>query len=325
MAMGSSSVRGMSAAERLDMVPVLAGRELDFEPIPGGLTNANYKVNTGGHTYFARLSDPSTALLAIDRAAEHHNSVAAASTGVAPAVVDFTPKVGVLVIEWITGRTLEPADLRQERTIRAVADACRRLHAGPRFASDFDMFAIQRQYLRTALDAGFRLPDRYVEFMLQLDHIRTVLRRDPPVTVPCHNDLLAANFISEGDRLWLIDYEYSGNNDPCFELGNIWSESNLAADQLDLLVSCYFGRRSTVLTARARLLGLVSQYGWTLWGVIQHNISELDFDFWSWAMEKYDRAVDTFDSPDLADLLATAAEPDSPLSKETVHDNARTE
>jgi thiamine kinase-like enzyme len=245
MAMGSSSVRGMSAAERLDMVPVLAGRELDIEPIPGGLTNANYKVNTGGHTYFARLSDPSTALLAIDRAAEHHNSVAAASTGVAPAVVDFTPKVGVLVIEWITGRTLEPADLRQERTIRAVADACRRLHAGPRFASDFDMFAIQRQYLRTALDAGFRLPDRYVEFMLQLDHIRTVLRRDPPVTVPCHNDLLAANFISEGDRLWLIDYEYSGNNDPCFELGNIWSESNLAADQLDLLVSCYFGRRST--------------------------------------------------------------------------------
>jgi hypothetical protein len=130
MAMGSSSVRGMSAAERLDMVPVLAGRELDIEPIPGGLTNANYKVNTGGHTYFARLSDPSTALLAIDRAAEHHNSVAAASTGVAPAVVDFTPKVGVLVIEWITGRTLEPADLRQERTIRAVADACRRCTPG---------------------------------------------------------------------------------------------------------------------------------------------------------------------------------------------------
>jgi thiamine kinase-like enzyme len=142
-----------------------------------------------------------------------------------------------------------------------------------------------------------------------------VLRRDPPVTVPCHNDLLAANFISGGDRLWLIDYEYSGNNDPCFELGNIWSESNLAADQLDLLVSRYFGRHSTVLTARARLLGLVSQYGWTLWGVIQHHISALDFDFWSWAMEKYDRAVDTFDSPDLADLLAAAAEPDPPLKE----------
>ena len=146
------------------------------------------------------------------------------------------------MIEWINGRTLQPADLRQDSTIRAVADACRRLHAGPRFAADFDMFQIQPRYLRTACDAGFRLPDRYVEFMPQLEQIRTVLRRDPLATVPCHNDLLAANFISEGDRLWLIDYEYSGNNDPCFELGNIWSESNLAADQLELLVSGYFGR-----------------------------------------------------------------------------------
>ena len=213
-------------------------------------------MTTGGHTYFARLSDPSTALLAIDRAAEHHNSVAAASTGVAPAVVDFAPEVGVLVIEWITGRTLEPADLRQDRTIRAVADACRRLHAGPRFASDFDMFDDTAPIPRAPRwTRGFRLPDRYVEFMPQLDQIRTVLRRDPPVTVPCHNDLLAANFISEGDRLWLIDYEYSGNNDPCFELGNIWSESNLAADQLDLLVSCYFGRRSAVPDGQSQAAG----------------------------------------------------------------------
>ncbi len=319
--MGSSSgtdavVRGPTVEQRLAMVPIFAGRDLVVEAIPGGLTNANYKVNTDGHCYFARLSDPSSDLLAIDRAAEHHNSVAAATTGVAPAVVDFAPDVGVLVIEWITGRTLQPADLRQDSTIRAVADACRRLHGGPRFASDFDMLRIQQQYLRTACDAGFRLPDRYVEFMPQLDQIRTVLRRDPPVTVPCHNDLLAANFILEGDRLWLIDYEYSGNNDPCFELGNIWSESNLAPDQLEELVSSYFGRPSAVLTARARLLGLVSQYGWTLWGVIQHNISELDFDFWSWAMEKYDRAVETFDSPDLAALLAAAADHDVPSHKE---------
>jgi len=307
-----AGVRGQTVAQRLDMVPVLAHPGRVIEAIPGGLTNANYKVSTGGHTYFARLSDPSSDLLAIDRSAEHHNSVAAATAGVAPAVVAFVPAAGVLVIEWIDGRTLQPADLREQPTIHAVAEACRRLHAGPRFASDFDMFQIQQRYLRTASDAGFRLPDRYVEFMPQVELIRTVLRRDAPLTLPCHNDLLAANFIAEGDRLWLIDYEYSGNNDPCFELGNIWSESNLSADQLEELVSSYFGRRSAVLTARARLLALMSQYGWTLWGVIQHNISELDFDFWSWAMEKYDRAVATFDSPDLAALLATAADHESP-------------
>ena len=132
--------------------------------------------------------------------------------------------------------------------------------------------------------------------------------------MPCNNDLLAANFIDDGDRLWLIDYEYSGNNDPCFELGNIWSESNLTDAQLDMLVTSYFGRHSAAATARARLQGLVSQYGWTLWGVIQNAVSEIDFDFWSWAMEKYERAVATFESSELTVLLAAAADADPPSS-----------
>jgi thiamine kinase-like enzyme len=128
-----------------------------------------------------------------------------------------------------------------------------------------------------------------------------------PATVPCHNDLLAANFIDDGTRLWLIDYEYSGNNDPCFELGNIWSESNLHEEQLELLVSYYFGEHRPDMTARARLQALVSQYGWTLWGAIQNSLNEIDFDFWGWAMEKYDRAASTFDSRDFKDLLTSAA------------------
>ena len=181
-----NAVRGMTVPERLDRVPLLAGPDRVIEAIPGGLTNANYKVSTGGHTYFARLSDPSSDLLAIDRSAEHHNSVAAATAGVAPAVVAFVPAAGDLVIEWIDGRTLQPADLREQPTIHAVAEACRRLHAGPRFASDLDMFQIQQRYFRIASDAGFRLPDRYVEFMPRLELIRTVLHRDPPITVPCH-------------------------------------------------------------------------------------------------------------------------------------------
>ena len=118
--------------------------------------------------------------------------------------------------------------------------------------------------------------------------------------MPCHNDLLAANLIDAGDRLWLIDYEYAGMNDPCFELGNIWSEATLAPERLDELVTAYYGRRSRSLIARARLLGLISKYGWTLWASIQHGSSSLDFDFWAWGMEKYDRAVAEFAGPELA-------------------------
>lgn len=218
----------------------------------------------------------------------------------------------MLLIDWIPGRTLQAADLRQDSVIPAVAGACRQLHAGPRFVNDFDMFDIQRRYLDTARQRGFRLPDRYTDFAPALAEIARVLHLHPPVTVPCNNDLLAANIIDDGTRLWLIDYEYSGNNDPCFELGNIWSESNLSEEQLDMLVTCYFGRHSAAAKARARLQGLASQYGWTLWGVIQSAVSELDFDFWAWAMEKYERAVATFDSPELNVLLAAAADGDPP-------------
>jgi thiamine kinase-like enzyme len=122
-------------------------------------------------------------------------------------------------------------------------------------------------------------------------------------TVPCNNDLLAENFIHVGDGFRLIDYEYSGNNDACFELGNVWSESNLSLEQLDVLVAEYYGRPMRNKVARARLWGLMSKYGWTLWGSIQEGISPIDFDFWGWAMEKYERAVVEFDSPEFDRLL----------------------
>jgi thiamine kinase-like enzyme len=133
--------------------------------------------------------------------------------------------------------------------------------------------------------------------------IRAALAVHPTKPVPCHNDLLAGNILDDGARLWFIDYEYSGNNDPCFELGNIWSEATLPPDRLDHLVTAYYGYRSAALIARARLLALMSKYGWTLWASIQDAVSTADFDFWAWGLEKYDRAVAEFDGPDLARLI----------------------
>ena len=121
--------------------------------------------------------------------------------------------------------------------------------------------------------------------------------------MPCNNDLLAANFIDDGDRIWLIDYEYSGNNDPCFELGNVAGECGLADDALAALVTAYYGRPRRSRIARARLFGLVARYGWTLWGAIQHAASELDFDFWSWAMERFEAAARGSPAADFDRLL----------------------
>ena len=198
---------------------------------------------------------------------------------------------------------MSPEKLQRGDRIAGVADACRRLHAGRRFLRDFDMFEIQRGYIRVVQERGFRLPDRYLDFEPQVRALEQAMRVRTEATVPCNNDLLAENFIDVGGKLRLIDYEYSGNNEPCFELGNIWSESNLSLDQLEQLVAGYFGRPLRNKVARARVWGLMSKYGWTLWGSIQDGISDIDFDFWGWAMEKYDRAVAEFDGPEFERLL----------------------
>jgi thiamine kinase-like enzyme len=284
---------------RLRAVPMFADRVLSVEELPGGLTNRNYKVTVDDMAYVARLSSASGSLLAIDRQAEYAASVAAAETGVAPSVVAHLPEQSVLVVEWVEGRTLTPADLRRPETIPRIADSLRRLHSARPFPTGFDMFEIQRRYLDVVQRNGFRLPERYLEFAPVAARIEAAMAVRPVPLVPCNNDLLAANFIDDGERLWLIDYEYAGNNDPCFELGNLWSESNLAEPALTHLVACYFGRASPALVARSRLWALMSTYGWTLWAAIQDARSDLDFDFWTWGMEKYHRAVADFDGPRL--------------------------
>jgi thiamine kinase-like enzyme len=287
----------------LDTVPELRD-PLSVAPLEGGLTNTNYKVVTAGGAYVVRISNKDSSLLAIDRENELHNTIAAADAGVGAPVVAALPEHDALVLEFLEGRSLTATDLRQGDRLGLVADACRRLHAARPFLHDFDMFEIQRRYLGVVQERGFRLPDRYLEFEPQLLAIEDAmrLRAEPPV--PCNNDLLAENFIDIGGDLKLIDYEYSGNNDACFELGNVWSESNLSLPQLDELVTRYYDRRLRNKIARARLWGLVGKYGWMLWASIQDGVSPLDFDFWSWGMEKYERAVLEFDGPDFEHLLA---------------------
>jgi thiamine kinase-like enzyme len=297
----------------LAQVPQFAGRRYRYEPIAGGLTNRLYKVSADGVPPVAvRLAGGKTALLAIDRAAESHNVAAAARAGVGPRVLTADPVNGSSVVEWIDGHTFEPAELDDERQLTRIAALCRHLHAASPFGNDFDMFVVQRGYLDVGRQHGFRLPPRYLEFEPQVARIRSALGTTRTTPVPCHNDLLAGNILDDGIRLWFIDYEYSGNNDPCFELGNIWSEATLPPDRLDQLVTAYYGYRSAAKIARARLLALMSQYGWTLWASIQDAVSTADFDFWSWGLEKYDRAVAEFDGPELARLLDDVQQPDRP-------------
>jgi len=305
----SAGVTDRLHAALADLGP-LVGEPLTASPLEGGLTNFNFKVTTPERVAVVRLSSSDGDLLAIDRDAEHVNSLRAAESGAAPAVLDRLPDLGVLVVAWVEGRTLASEDLRDEQMLERVAAACRMLHAGPRFDGDFDMFEVQRRYLGIVGERGLRVPARYRDLLPQVDRIADALAVRHEGTVPCNNDLLAANLIDDGDRLWVIDYEYAGNNDPCFELGNLWAESNLSLDHLEVLVDSYYGTHLRHKVARARLLALMARYGWTLWASIQTSVSPIEFDFWSWGMDKYERALAEFDGPDFDRLLDEARRPD---------------
>lgn len=300
--------------QRLDalfeQIELLAGRPRTLENLSGGLTNRNVKITTPDGVYVARCVDTGRNLLGIDRNREHANTVAAHRAGVGARVLDYRPELGVLLLEYLNGKTLQNSDFQREGVIAKAAEACRTLHAGPRFVGRFDMFERQPAYLATTREHGFRIPADYHDHADAFAAAERVLTATDTTTVPCNNDLLAGNFIEDGDRMWLIDYEYSGNNDPCFELGNIWSECGLSLEQLDELVTAYYGRPLRHKTARAHLQGIVAKYGWTLWGCIQCGSSAIEFDFWDWAIERYEAAVAEFRSPSYARLLDDVAATD---------------
>jgi thiamine kinase-like enzyme len=261
-------------------------------------------VTTPDGSFVARISDDGSALLAIDRDCEYRNSVTAAAAGAGAPVVEYRPQDRLLVIGYIDGRTLDAADVAGQDNIPRIAAACRRLHAGARFVNDFDMFDVQRRYLEVARSRGFKIPAGYDDLAPQFSAAEKALAVRAEGTVPCNNDLLPANLIDDGERIWLIDYELSGNNDACFELGNIAAEARLSRDALAGLVTAYYGRPRRSKIARAWLLGgLVGMYGWTLWGAIQDGASPLDYDFWSWAMERFEGAARGFTASDFPSLL----------------------
>jgi thiamine kinase-like enzyme len=278
----------------------------EYRELTGGITNRNYYVDGALGRAVVRLSWPGSTMLAIDREFEYLNSRAAADTGAAPAVLEYLAGQGALVVRFVDGRTLTAEDLHDPAMLTRVAKACHTLHDGVPFENDFNMFRIQQRYLADVKEHDFKLPARYDDYEPQVRRIEAALAVRDEGTVPCNNDLLPANLIDAGDRIWIIDYEYSGNNDACFELGNVWSEANLPLDLLEPLITAYYGRPRPSRVARARLLGLMSKYGWTLWASIQDAISDIDFGFWDWGMEKYDRAEDDFANDDFEKWLEDA-------------------
>ena len=287
-------------------VPAWRGRPVRIEEITGGLTNRNFRVEVDGEPYFVRVPGDDTEVLAVDRGNELVNSRAAAEAGVGPRVLDHLPAWDVMVLEWLPGRTLDNDAAMAPDMPERIAASLRRLHAGPRFRDDFDMFRLSEHYLGVVDARDLPIPSGYREHLPVVARIEAALAARPLPSVPCHNDLLAANYLDDGQRIWMVDYEYSGNDDPTFELANTCQELGWDDARIESLCAAYFGRAADELLARMRLQMIMSDVGWTLWAAIQAAVSTIDYDFWGWAEERWARAAAAFDGPDFRAWLRAA-------------------
>jgi len=284
------------AEDTVDRVSLWRDKEVKVTSLSGGLTNENYLVEAGGQRYVIRIPGASTELLAIDRANELHNTRAAASTGIGPAVLEHIPELDVMVLEFIPGPTMSAQTLQSERMVRRMAESFTRLHGAPRFLKNFDMFRLIEEYLRIVEEHDVRIPADYRERLPQLGDIERAVRVGALPSVSCHNDLLCENFIDDGHGLRIVDYELSGNNDPCFDLGNTAQEAGFDDGLRAVLCEAYFGRLDPQQLARMNLFALMSDIGWTLWGAIQAKISTLDFDFTDYYTTRWNRALTVIES-----------------------------
>jgi thiamine kinase-like enzyme len=274
------------------LAALLGPREGTVVQLEGGITNRNFRVNFGGHDYVVRLPGKRTALLGIDREAECIANKAAAELGIAPKVAALLSEPSALVTAFVSGREMNADELREPETIAEVAHDLRSLHdSGTELPSGFDSFRLVEEYAETGRANGSEPPGGYDE---ALDVARTIDRavRDQPghEPVPAHNDLLPANFLREGDRMQLIDWEYAGMGDRWFDLGNFAVNNELDEDQEAQLLEAYFGeppddrKRATL-----KLFRFMSDFREGMWGVVQAGVSELEFDFRDYAQKHFDR------------------------------------
>jgi thiamine kinase-like enzyme len=279
------------------------GRQVSIQPLSGGLTNTNFRVEVDGQPFFVRIPGASTDLLAVDRQNEYYNSKAAAEAGVGPRVLYYLPEDEVMVLEFVRAKTMSTAALNRPGAPGRVAEAVKRLHCGPRFLKDFNMFRLTEFYLEIVKQYDVRIPAGYYDRMPAVERIEQAMLVHALPSVPCNNDLLAENYMDDGQKIWIIDYEYSGNNDPCFELGNTCQELQYGETRIAELCEAYFGRATPDKLARMKLNMIMSDVGWGLWAAIQAKISTIDYDFWGWATERWDRAVAKFDSAEFPTWL----------------------
>lgn len=279
---------------------LLGPREGTVVQLEGGITNRNFRVTFAGTDYVLRLPGKRTDLLGIDREAECVATQAAAQLGFAPRVVTLMEDPSCLVTTFVHGEHVEASELSASDAIAEVARDLRALHdSGTELPTEFDPFRLYEDYAETARTHGTDVPDGYDAALTAAKQIEEAVRGKPGhESVPAHNDLLPANFLKGDEGLELIDWEYAGMGDRWFDLGNFAANNELSDEQEAELLEAYFGEApDDRARATLKLFRFVSDFREGMWGTVQSVLSEVDFDFRSYAQKHFDRAEESRADP----------------------------
>jgi len=299
--------RVYAALERIPLFKGARREAIELEPL-GSLTNSTFKVTMGGVSYALRLPGKDTADY-IDRIAEEHNARIATAAGINAGIFYFDSGDGTMLSRFIEGTAMDEErferdplfPIRAGRTLRRVHDL------GPVFETRFDVFTMLDNYLEILRKMRMPLPEGYFEVERGVEAVWQALEASPMPLVACHNDPWPGNFVDTGERLYLIDWEFSGMNDPMWDLGDLSVEAGFGPEQDRTMMEAYFGgAASPALYSRLALYKVMSDLLWAFWGFIQVANDNPRDDFLAYARGRFERCKARLDDADFGKHLNAA-------------------
>jgi thiamine kinase-like enzyme len=274
----------------LQRIPQFASIEYpEIEELTGGITNKNYKITVDHESFVLRLGGNETQFLGIDRKNEYECSLLASQIGVAPEPTAFLEPEGYILARFISGKGIPSEEIGTKENICRIVESMKAYHGLDFFPGTFSPFRVAEEYAKTAHSFNVKLPDKMDWYLEKSREIEEAMYREPLQTRPCHNDLLNGNFIDDGTRIRILDWEYAGMGDIFFDLGNFAIQHDFNDEQDEILLRAYFGSPTDSQRAHQKLMKIMSDLREAMWAQVQIGVSKLDFDYAGYGRKYFDR------------------------------------
>ena len=281
----------MNIVQILQQIPDFVIKENPvITELTGGITNKNYKITMDGESYVLRMGGNETKYLGIDREVEYECSRLAAQVGIAPEPIAFIVPEGYILARFISGKGLPAEEIGTKANIQRVVESLKAYHGLPFFPGSFSPFRVAEEYANTVRSFNVKLPDKLDWYLEKSHEIEAAMyARKPLIPCPCHNDLLNGNFIDDGTRLRILDWEYAGMGDIFFDLGNFAIQHEFNDEQDEILLQEYFGQPTDSQRAHQKLMKIMSDLREAMWAQVQIGVSQLEFDYKGYGQKYFGR------------------------------------